>query len=106
MSGASRVVNWADALEQEDRQLHEQLYEQSGEAEGDLEARDGVEQGPVQRSSDIMPRSDAESSLALAAHSEGCYDATFVPEYTPHPPVCTCGEKHPNVESVGGPLAT
>ena len=96
MSGASRVVNWADASEQEDRQLCEQLYEQCGEAEGDLEARDGVEQGPVQRSSDIMPRSDAESSpdeaapedmLALAPHSEGCYDATFIPEYTPHPPV-------------------
>ena len=86
--GSEPCCQLADALEQEDRQLCEQLYEQSCEAEGDLEARDGVEQGPVQRSSDIMPSSDAESSpdeaapedmLALAPHSEGCYDATFIP---------------------------
>ena len=96
MSGARRVVNWADPLKREDRHLYDQLYEQSGEAEGDLDVRGGVEQGQMPRGPGIMPSTDAGSSpdeaapedmLALVPHSKGCYDGPFIPEYTPHPPV-------------------
>ena len=90
VSGASRVVNWTEALEQEDRKLNEHLYEQSGEAAGELEARGGVEQGPVQSGQDT---SCSKRNVCIGSTLKGVPQRASHPEYTPHPLACSCGEK-------------